>query len=426
MLSSGSLMERPKPYHLPVELARGTTNRLRNQVSAWQMQGMAIPDGLAPLVAQATAAFGKAATGQSNPVAACGPADDAIRLGLDAIDLLTSDYTRQVLEIRRAQQDSLPTLIGARLQAAPKPDVAARFLAAFNTALVSPVWAHIEPQLGKYVWDDLDAQVEWCRSQNLRLCFGPLMQFDKHHLPDWLFLDEEYEEVQLSAVQFIDAVVKRYRGRVQLWYVAGRMNLNGAFDFTEEQRLRLVVEAVDRVRALDTRAPMIVSFDQPWGEYIVRQDQELTPLHFADTLVRGELGLAGIGLEMNLGYWPGGTLPRDPLEFSRQLDRWSQLGVPLVVFLTVPSGSGADKLAEHPGRVLPGLVASGVTPQSQQAVLEWLLPMIAAKQTIQAVIYGQWRDDVAHDFPHGGLHDAKGRPKPALQTITQFRKSLIG
>src|SRR5688572_6954255 len=172
-LSSGSLMERPKPYHLPVELARGTINRLRNQVSVWQMAGMSMPNGLDPLVAEATSAFGRAATGQSEPVAACGPADDAIRLGLDAIDLLTSDFTRQVLEIRRAQQDALPTLLGARLQAAPKAEMATRFLAAFNTALISPVWPQIEPQLGKYAWDALDAQVEWCRSQNLRLCMGP-------------------------------------------------------------------------------------------------------------------------------------------------------------------------------------------------------------------------------------------------------------
>ena len=108
---------------------------------------------------------------------------------------------------------------------------------------------------------------------------------------------------------------------------------------------------------------MVVSFDQPWGEYIARQDQELTPLHFADTLVRGELGLAGVGLEIHYGYWPGGTLPRDPLEVSRQLDRWSQIGVPLMVFLSAPSGSGADPLARHPGRPLPDLAAGGVTPR---------------------------------------------------------------
>src|SRR5438552_3394758 len=34
-LCSGSLMERSKVYHLPLELARGTLNRIRNQASVW-------------------------------------------------------------------------------------------------------------------------------------------------------------------------------------------------------------------------------------------------------------------------------------------------------------------------------------------------------------------------------------------------------
>jgi hypothetical protein len=160
---------------------------------------------------------------------------------------------------------------------------------------------------------------------------------DKHALPDWLFLDDDFEEVQSSVLEFIEAVAQRYRGKVNLWHVAARMNQDGAFEYSEEQRLRLVVEAVDRVRSADPRTHQIVSFDQPWGEYIARKDQELTPLHFADTLVRGELGLAGVGLEINYGYWPGGTLPRDALEVSRHIDRWSQLGVPLMAFLSVPA-----------------------------------------------------------------------------------------
>src|SRR5262245_2118125 len=41
-LCSGSLMERPKPYNLPIELARGTVNRIRNQASTWQTAGMVI------------------------------------------------------------------------------------------------------------------------------------------------------------------------------------------------------------------------------------------------------------------------------------------------------------------------------------------------------------------------------------------------
>jgi len=426
MLTSGSLMERPKPYHLPVELARGTLNRLRNQVSLWEAAGMVLPESLEPLVHRATAAFARAATGQGNPIAACEPADEAIRLGLEASDLLTQDYARQVIDIRRSQQQPLGTLLGARLQVAPNADFGGKFLATFNTAMVSPVWHDLEPKMGKFQWDALDAQVQWCRDQNLRLCFGPLMQFDRHLLPDWLFLDDEFEEVQLSAVEFIDALVKRYRGKVQLWHVAARMNQEGAFKYSEEQRLRLVVEAVDRVRALDAKTPMILSFDQPWGEYIIRQDQELTPLHFADTLVRGELGLAGIGLEINLGYWPGGTLPRDALEVSRQLDRWSQIGVPLIVYVTAPSSSAPDPLARHPARPLPNLRSGGVTPAWQHVLLQWLLPLLLAKQQVQAIAWDCWQDNQPHEMPSSGLYDSDGHAKPALQTLIELRREIVG
>src|SRR6478609_3586533 len=64
-LSSGSLMERPRAYNLPIELARGTLNRLRNQASAWQIQGMAIPPTWLEALQIATTTFARAATTQN-------------------------------------------------------------------------------------------------------------------------------------------------------------------------------------------------------------------------------------------------------------------------------------------------------------------------------------------------------------------------
>jgi hypothetical protein len=179
------------------------------------------------------------------------------------------------------------------------------------------------------------------------------------------------------------------------------------------------------VRSLDPRTPTIVSFDQPWAEYVADQEQELTPLHFADTLVRGELGLAGVGLEMNLGCAPDGTLPRDALEISRQIDRWSQLGAPLVAFITIPSRGDEDAAARTPAKVLPALAGGSVTPDWQRQVVQWLMPLLVARQPVQAVFWNQMRDDVPHDFPHGGLFDAQGRPKPALEAIIELRGKLL-
>lgn len=426
MLVSGSLMERPRSYNLPVELARGTINRLRNQSGAWLGAGMTIPPAFDELLTQAARHFTSAATRQDQPLVAAGHADEAIRVGLEAGDLLCREYSQQVLSIRRGQQTPLGTLIGCRLAAPLTGAAQANFLAAFNTALYCPPWPQVEAKLGAYQWDAADRVVQWCRDQNVRLCLGPLVLLDRHALPDWLFLDDDYEEVQASVLGWLEAVVERYRGKAQLWHVAARLNQDGAFEFSEEQRLRLLVEAVDRVRALDSRTPLVVSFDQPWGEAIVKKDQELTPLHFADTLVRGELGLAGVGLEIHYGTWPGGTLPRDPLDVSRQLDRWSQLGVPLMAILSGPSSQADDAQAQHPGKPLPDLAAGQLTPAWQRSLVEWLVPMIVAKQSVQAIIWDCFQDNQPHEFANTGLTDAKGKPKPALQALIDLRKEWIG
>jgi hypothetical protein len=426
VLISGSLMERPRAYNLPVELARGTLNRLRNQSSAWQSAGMVVPPRFHELLAEANRHFALAATRQDQPPAAADHADEAIRLGLIAADLLGREYAHQVLTIRRNQQSPLGTLLACRLQAPLSPDQFERFAAAFNTAIITPAWPTIEPKLGQYDWGATDALVDWCRERGIRVCMGPLVQLDRHLLPDWLFLDEGFEDVQSSLLTFLDAVVQRYRGKAQLWHVAARLNQDGAFEFSEEQRLRLAVDAVDRVRSLDSRTPAIVSFDQPWGEYIARRDQELTPLHFADTLVRGELGLAGIGIEMHYGYWPGGTLPRDPLDVSRQLDRWSQLGVPLMVLLSAPSAQGPDPAALHPSQPLPDLAPRPADAVWQASLVEWLSPLIVAKQSVQAFAWSAWQDELPHEWSHSGLIDAKARPKAALQALMDLRRDWIG
>jgi hypothetical protein len=426
MLISGSLMERPRSYNLPVELARGTINRLRNQASTWLGAGMTIPDAFDKLLAEATRHFTRAATSQAQPEAAADAADEAIRVGLEAGELLCREYVQQVLTIRRGQQSPLGTLLGCRIAAPPKREERVKFAAAFNTVLYSPPWQQVEAKFGVHKWEAADKTVQWCRDQNLRLCIGPLVLLERHALPDWLFLDDDYEEVQATILGWLEAVVKRYRGKTQLWHVAARLNQDGAFEFSEEQRLRLLVEAVDRVRALDSRTPLVVSFDQPWGEAIVKKDQELTPLHFADTLVRGELGLAGVALEMHYGSWPGGTLPRDPLDVSRQLDRWSQLGVPLMVLLSAPSSQSADAKAMHPGKPLPDLAAGKLDPEWQRSLVEWLVPLIVAKQSVQAIVWDNWQDNQPHEFANSGLLDGKGKSKPALDLLTELRRDWIG
>src|SRR5262249_20935474 len=149
----------------------------------------------------------------------------------------------------------------------------------------------------------------------------------------------------------------------------------------EEQRLQIAARAISKVKELDPSTPMIATFDQPWAEYLATEKLDLAPLHFADALVRGDLGLSGLGLEINVGYHPGATAPRTPLAFSRLVDTWSLLELPLVISLVLPSSAEKDDLASGKTQVLAS-AGSEVTPGTQRSWIERYMPMLIAKSPV--------------------------------------------
>ena len=56
-LASGTLMERPEPYLLPLEIARGTLVQVRNQLSDWQVIGLSVPEAVQTKLAEAVEQF---------------------------------------------------------------------------------------------------------------------------------------------------------------------------------------------------------------------------------------------------------------------------------------------------------------------------------------------------------------------------------
>ena len=283
-------------------------------------------------------------------------------------------------------------------------------------------WRSSEQTAGKHAWDISDEQVAWCKSAGLRVVGGPLLQLDSTHLPDWLFLwEDDFEQVTTYLVQHVRATVTRYRGSVNIWNSAARMNLTGAISLSEDQRLRLIVAVIDEIRRCDPQTPIILSMDQPWAEYLAANDRDLSPLHLADSLTRADLGIAGVGVELNVGYHPGGTFYRELLEFSRQLDRWSVLGLPLIVSVTLPSAAGNDSTA----RLQVRSFGEQPSPRTQAEFAERLLSLLLAKPFVQGIVWNELTDAVPHELAHGGLFDAHSQPKPVLNTITSLRQQHL-
>jgi hypothetical protein len=286
-------------------------------------------------------------------------------------------------------------------------------------------WRSIEALEGRRNWHASDAQIEWAHSAGLRICAGPILEIDDRGVPDWTYLWEgDIESLFSFMIEHVRAVVERYRGKVHLWQVAARMTHGHTLGLNEEARLQVAARAITALRQLDPTTPLVATFDQPWAEYLANEHLDLAPLSFADALVRADLGLSGIGLEINLGYHPDGSLHRGPLAISRLIDTWSFLELPLLVALTSPSSAAADPNANGKVRVLSSQ-EDDVTPESQRDWINRYVPLVLAKSAVQVIIWNQLSDAAPHHYPHSGLYDAAEKPKPALEALRQIREKYL-
>ena len=442
LLGTTTLIERERPYLLPLELARGLLQRIRTRLFHWELLGLETPTELKQDLEEATRAFSRAATSQRDLATAAQAANRALSQGMAVADTLVDCHTRQSMETRQ-RQGPIATLLGVSL-GAKQPSVRVRreLVDTCNIIQLPIPWRELESREGRIRWKPTDEQLGWCQAAGLKISIGPLLQLDDRGIPDWMYLWEgDFENLTRLMLDHVRNVVSRYAGRVHLWHVAARVNNGIMLSLDEEQRLQLVAQALQLTRQIDPRTPMVVSFDQPWGEYLAHQQRDLSPFHFADALVRAELGLSGVGLEINAGYYPHGSSQRPAMEYGRLLDRWSLLGLPLMVLLTEASST------ENAPKALPAIRVDGAAghdaegadlrqygrdetqrdfaEHSPAARTASLLPLLLARSTVQVVLWNQLSDKRPHEFPHSGLFDGKGQAKPLLQTMRELRKNYL-
>jgi hypothetical protein len=319
------------------------------------------------------------------------------------------------------------TLLGVTFGShTPTVHIRRKLLSACNMIQLPVGWRAIESREGRRDWKPTDEQLGWCQTAGLKVAAGPLLRLDDRGVPDWMYLWEgDDDNLARLLIDHVRAVVSRYAGRVHLWHVASRVNNGQLLSLNEESRLNLVAHAVQVARKIDPRTPTVVSFDQPWGEYLVDQEHELAPLHYADALLRADLGISGFGLEINAGYWPRGTAHRPAFEYGKLIDQWSQLGLPLMVFLTAPDSAEDDPLAAR--NIRPELINPTGDPRhnAQFAWASSVMPLLLARTSVQVLVWNQLADNEPHEFSHGGLFDSKGKSKPTLRLMRDLRKTCL-
>ncbi len=425
-ISTSTLREREEAYLLPVELARGKICQVRNQFALWERAGMSIPDEFELRHREAHTKFAKSVAIQDRPEESCELAIEAIAKACAAAEILTQAYAAQRLTVRRRRSANLPTALGCNLGLAPPAAESENQLReAFNTAAIPIEWRQIEPTEGDYAWEPNDAQVEWCLQNHLLIRGGPLLDLSPNGLPAWLKQwEHDFLNLQSFLCDFVETAITRYAGKIRIWEVSARVNTGGAMNISEENRLTLVARTLEVARQVDEEAQLLIRVDQPWGDYQSQGKHRLSPMQFVDALARCGVGLSGVNLEVGVGYHPSGSAMRDLLDFSRLIDQWSTLEIPLHVTLAFPSSGEPDANANGADRkVDSGSWRTGWTDEAQTEWISLYLPLLMAKESVNGVFWSHFSDAASHEYPHAGLLRADGSPKPALHKIIEQRQS---
>jgi len=425
-LSTATLMMREQPYILPVELARGMLGRLRLQYAQWTEAGLDIPESIQVLLAEAMQHFRHAVTtppsDEQQIDEAAESAQKAIRLAAQLDLKLAQTYTLQAMEVRRRLTERLNSLVAVRMSEIPPEEDRPLIERACNAITIPIDWRTIEPAETEYDWTELQARFRWAQETGKMIVAGPLVRLDRWLMPDWLepWLDSP-EAIGAAVGEFVGELVHRFRGIPVMWNLCESFNaITGALALSLQDRASILAEIADAVRRNDPSAKRLLTIDQPFKEYVATPSCRAVPVYLADALMKSELELDGVILQMDVGFaGDQGTHLRLPAEISEMLDDWSELEVPIFVSLTLPSDTFEDPLSDRKPTIIP----PDASPETQAQWLERYLPLLMVKACVKGVFIGGWRDEMPHDHPHTGLIDFGGDQKPALKVLTDFRES---
>ena len=411
MIATGTLLENPEPYPLLTELARGTLNRLRNQISIWEEGGLKIPANVFGLSTNAAKLLGSSIM-EADPVEQDAQARLSIEATAEAIFELSNVFGKQVTQFRKSNENMHPFWIA-------------------NTISPSrPVGEGIKVDGFELVRMNF-TQLQSADATTLekRVIAGPFLDASVNGMPQSLIDAGNHDARRKIVVESCRSSLKDLSPAVSLLHVVGGLNGMGHRHLSYPQQLDLTTQLLDEVSNANVEIPTMVSFDFPWAERLASAVGGSHPLQIADSLLRQGAQISFLGIEVNLGYFPGGSAMRDPLQWIDMLDTWTQLGLPLIVLLRAPTWSiaGDDVIS---GNATGNAVDTAPSPAKhinafegtadlyRIRYLKTILQMLVARPTVHGIIWSQWHDNDDERYPHGGLADQSDRLKSVYEVLT--------
>lgn len=418
---TATLMEKAKPYYLPLELTRGKLNSVRNQYADWITGGLTPSPAVESAIKLAVRAMNDTILDVStapDPVRAT----EALSLAFSAAEEVVGVYQEQVYRMRHLRQPKFDSTLGCRLARVPARGLDDVFRLTFNTVCVPLTWRQIEPAEASFKWDDADATINWAAERNFRVHAGPLIDFSERGLPDYV-LRGDNDPVTLKSLvcDYVETVINRYRGKVNKWVITVGSNGSDVMGLSEEDLIRLSAMAADAAWQIDSNLNISLGIALPWSEYMARPPYEFSAWVYADTLLRAGLPFAGLELEMLFGSGPRVSHARDMLEISKQLDLFGLLGVPV----QATAGFSASRLPDANAERGDPMGAHGTHKEfSSAGQADWaadFTSLALCKSFVNGVNWDHFSDAEPHRLANAGLVDSRGMIRPALDRLREFR-----
>jgi hypothetical protein len=417
MLQTCLLPDREEPYVLSVELARHRIKQFIAKSEEWQMFDLSPAHPAMRHWEEARQLLTLALTTQE-PIEADRAAREALDHAVLASERLAMAHAEILLHRRYANRPSSSATLGVRVWPGRDGRQLRELIDTSFDLLVMPIrWKELEVEEGKYNWGPIDRWMEWAKDQGKPIIAGPLLDFSKRAIPEWMYVwQHDYDTCRDLVYDYMERVVDRYRSVVGMWNVASGLNVNDNFEFAESQMLDLARTATLLVRQRRQGARTMIELRQPFGEHVASGRDSIPPMAFVDRLVQEGIRFDALGVQLLFGERGEGRASRDLMQVSSLLDRYYLLEIPVLVSAAgVPSETIDDE---------GGWWHKPWSPDGQAKWIGRLFAMAMSKPFVESIFWTDLYDHPDALLRGAGLLSEEGQAKPAFTRLVGARRRL--